>query len=58
MTLITERISSLLSPVNVEEQPREECIASRTMELVVSVFRFTAQSRRKHTIYDLGSGAE
>ena len=38
-------------PVNVEEQPREECIASRPMELVVSVFRFTAQSRRKRTIY-------
>ena len=32
MTLMTERISSLLPPVNFEEQPREECIASRTME--------------------------
>ena len=49
---MTERFSSLLPPVNVEEQPREECIACRPMELEVSVFRFTAQSRRKHTIYD------
>ena len=58
MTLMTERFSSLLPPVNVEEQPRKECITCRSMELVVSVFRFTAQSRRKHTIYDLGSAAE
>ena len=52
ITLMTERFSSLLPQVNVEEQPREECIACRAMELVVSVFRFTAQSRRKHTFYD------
>ena len=32
---MTERFSRLLPPVNVEEQPREECIACRTMELVV-----------------------
>ena len=45
---------NLLLPVNVEEQPREECIACRPMELVVSVFRFIDRSRRKHTICELG----
>ena len=38
ITLMTERFSSLLPPVNVEEQPREECIVCRSMELLVSVF--------------------
>ena len=59
MTLMTERFHNLLIASS-------ECWRVTTGEvyrvpphgLVMSVFRFTARSRRKHTIYQLVSAAE